>query len=125
MMRKLARYLLLLCSLTAVAQTSPCGAPVPGSPHICLTWVASTTSGVTYNVYRATTAGGENYSTPLNTSAITGLVFSDVTDAIGTTYFYTTCAVGKGGVLSPPSNEVQAQAPVPPNSPTGETATPY
>jgi fibronectin type 3 domain-containing protein len=118
------RLLMLICglSLAAGAQTSPCGAPIPGSPHVCITWTASTTPGVTYNVYRASSAGGENYATPLNSSPLAVLFFHDVTVAIGSTYYYTAVAVGTGGVLSAPSPEVSAQVPVPPNSPTAPAA---
>jgi fibronectin type 3 domain-containing protein len=124
MIKKLLPLFLLL-ALPALAQSSPCGASIPGSPHVCLTWKASTSSGVTYNVYRATTSGGENYATPLNSAPITNLFFGDTTDVVGTTYFYTAVAVGTGGVLSPPTSEVQAQIPVPPNPPTSPGAAIY
>jgi fibronectin type 3 domain-containing protein len=112
----------LLLSLAAAAQ-SPCGGtPVPGQPHVCVSWKASTTQGVSYNVYRATTSGGENYASPLNSTPLSVLFFNDTTDLVGTTYYYTACAVGTGGVLSPPSAEVSAQVPVPPNPPTSPAA---
>lgn len=105
---------------------SPCGAPTPGSPHVCVTWVASVTPpAITgYNLYRSTTAGAENFGTPLNTTLIpaTQTFFYDTTDVIGTQYFYKAVAVGTGGVLSQPSPEVSAQVPVPPNSPTTPSA---
>jgi fibronectin type 3 domain-containing protein len=122
-MRKiLLTVVVVMLSMTAWAQSLPCPAPTPGVPHVCLTWVASTTSGVTYNVYRSTTAGGENFSTPLNISPISVVFFYDTTVAIGTTYFYKVVAVGTGGVLSLPTAEVQAQIPVPPSSPTTPAA---
>ncbi len=112
---------------TGRAQTSPCGPPTPGSPHVCITWTASVTPPPVngYNVYRATTAGAENFGTPLNSTLIpsTQTFFYDTTVAIGTTYFYKTVAVGTGGVLSAPTPEVSASVPVPPNSPTNEAAT--
>lgn len=119
-MNKLMLFLFL--ALPVAAQSLPCPAPTPGSPHVCLTWIASTTPSVTYNVYRATTAGGENFGTPLNASPISVLFFYDTTVAIGTTYFYKMVAVGSGGVLSVPTSEVSAQIPVPPNSPTTPAA---
>jgi fibronectin type 3 domain-containing protein len=73
-------------------------------------------------VYRATTAGGENFAVPLNTAAISTLWFYDTTVAIGTTYFYKVVAVGTGGVLSLPTPEVSSPIPVPPNSPTTPAA---
>lgn len=100
------------------AQASPCGAPTPGSPHVCLTWVASVTPpAVTgYNVYRSTTTTF-NYGTPLNASPTTSTFFYDTTVALGTTYNYVVVAVGTGGVLSTPSQSVSAQIPVPPSAP--------
>jgi fibronectin type 3 domain-containing protein len=113
---------LLLC-VPAFA-SSPCGtSPAPGTPHVCLTWVASTTTTVTgYNIYRSTTTGGENYSTPLNAAPVTTPFYNDISDATGTIYFYTVVAIGSGGALSVPSSEVSAQIPVPPNSPTTPAA---
>ena len=104
--------------LPALAQ-STCPAPTPGVPHVCLTWVASVSTGVTgYNVYRATAAGGENYATPLNSAPVTSVMYYDTTDVVGTTYYYTVTAIGTGGVMSAPSLEVSAQIPVPPSAPT-------
>jgi fibronectin type 3 domain-containing protein len=122
MKRLLLALIVAMLSMTALGQGLPCPAPTPGAPHVCLTWTASTTAGVTYNVYRAITAGGENFSVPLNTSPITAVFFYDTTVAIGTTYFYKVVAVGTGGVLSLPTPEVQAQIPVPPASPTTPAA---
>lgn len=114
--------LLVLClfvlGLTCQAQSS-CPSPTPGAPHVCLKWTASPTSGVTYNIFRATTSGGQNYAAPLNSTPISGTSFYDATATIGTTYFYTATAVGTGGVLSQPSAEVSAQIPVPPAAPSG------
>src|SRR5262249_48747596 len=57
------------------AQTGgPCGT---GIAHCTtLTWVASTTSGVTYNVFRGTVSGAESL-TPINASPITALTYID------------------------------------------------
>lgn len=117
-MRKL--LLLLLFAPAAIAQTTTCPSPTPGSPHVCLKWTDSTTTGATYNVYRSTTSGGENYATPLNSTPLVAgsTAFYDSTVVIGTTYYYTLAAVGSGGVLSAPTSEVSAQVPVPPNAPS-------
>lgn len=122
-MKRFLVLLMFVCwPLLATSQASPCGAPTPGSPHVCVTWNASVTPPVVtgYNVYRATTSGAENFAIPLNTVLIpsTQLFFYDTTVAVGTTYFYKAVAVGTGGVLSTPTAEVSAQVPVPPNSPT-------
>lgn len=125
-MKRFILIAILFAALPALAQSLPCPAPTPGSPHVCLTWVASVTPpAVTgYNVYRGTTSGGENFAIPLNVALIspTQTFFYDTTVAIGTTYFYKAVAVGTGGVLSSPSAEVQAQIPVPPSSPTTPAA---
>jgi len=123
MRRLLLIMVVVMLSMTALGQALPCPAPTPGTPHVCLTWTASTTTGVTYNVYRSTTTGTQNFATPLNTSPITAVFFYDTTVAIGTTYFYKVVAVGTGGVLSTPTAEVSAQIPVPPSSPTTPAAT--
>ena len=114
----------LLSLPLAAKASSPCGTnPTPGTPHVCLTWVASPTSTVTgYNVYRSTTAGGENYLTPLNSAPVTTLFYNDTSDVVGTTYFYTVVAIGSGGALSIPSSEVSALIPVPPSGPTAPAA---
>src|SRR4051812_31347123 len=99
-MRTLVRLLLFvaLSSFAAGAQTTSCPSPTPGAPHVCLKWVLSTTTGVQYNVYRATTAGAENYGTPLNATPLAAgsTAFYDAAVAIGTQYFYTITAVGTG-----------------------------
>jgi len=74
--------------------------------RIALSWTGSG-SGVTYNVYRGTSPGGES-ATPYATGVTT-------TNAIdrgvvsGTTYYYRVTAVGPGGE-SAPSNEAHATA---------------
>ena len=83
-----------------------------GSGHSAsLNWVASTTSNVTYNVYRATTSGGYG-STPL-ASSVVGTSYTDTAVAAGQTYFYVTKAVDGSGNLSVASNEVKAIIPTP------------
>jgi hypothetical protein len=122
-MKKLL-LLILFTALPVLAQSStPCGvSPTPGQPHVCLSWQASATPGVTYNVYRATTSKGENYSTPLNAQPLSTLFFYDTTVAVGTQYFYTVTA-GQGGTTSVPTPEVGAQVPVPDSAPTLPVAT--
>jgi len=131
-------FAVILLSATAFAQggrpappkpsigklkATACPSPTPGAPHVCLSWTASTSTGVAgYNVYRSTTSGGESYATPLNATVDTGTSYYDATTAIGSTYFYTVTAVGTGGVLSVPSGEVSAQIPVPPNPPSAPSA---
>ena len=101
---------MLLLSITCSAQVV-----AKATAHsVTLTWTASTTTGVTgYNIYRGTTAGGENYTTPLNSALVTGTTYVDTTVSPLTTYYYTaeaycpTCTPNS----SVPSNEVSAAVP--------------
>jgi hypothetical protein len=80
-----------------------------GLHTVTLNWAASATSGVTYNVYRATTSGG--YSTPLNSTQISGTSFSDCSAASGQTYYYVVRAVDSNGNQSANSSETAATIP--------------
>jgi hypothetical protein len=80
-------------------------------PHyVTLNWAASTTPGVTYNIYRSTTAGAYP-STPL-ASAGTTTSYTDLTVSAGVTYYYVVTAVSGSGE-SGHSNEVPATVPTP------------
>jgi hypothetical protein len=96
----------------AVTVTAPAGTPAPSHlaatalrrQRISLSWTGSG-PGVTYNLYRGTSPGGES-STPY----MTGLTTTTTTDrnvVAGTTYYYKVTAVGPGGE-SAPSNEANA-----------------
>jgi hypothetical protein len=78
-----------------------------------LSWTASTTPNVTYNVYRATAATGP-FTTPLNSSPITGTTYTDTTVQAGQTYYYVATAVAESGEESVDSSPpVQATIPSP------------
>src|SRR5450756_410725 len=89
-------------------------AVVEGDGRVDLTWNASVgdpqhLSVVGYNIWRGTSAGGEDIVTPINGAPITGLSFSDTTVVNGTTYFYRVTAVNEVGQTGVPSgNEVHA-----------------
>lgn len=88
----------------------PCLTGVGAVPHyVTLTWTASTTSNVTYNVYRTTTSGV--YSTPL-ASAGAATSFTDYTVVAGQTYYYAITAVS-GASESAYSTPAQATVPTP------------
>lgn len=75
---------LALCIIPASAQSRP----------VLLTWGASTSTGVVgYNVFRSTSPAGP-FTTPLNTTPVTNLTFTDPTAVIGNTYTYAVTAVG-------------------------------
>lgn len=75
----------------------------PSSHSVALTWQASTSSGVSYYVYRGMVSGGP-YSR-LNSSADTGLNYTDNSVVSGNTYFYVVTAVDANGQQSVYSNE--------------------
>jgi fibronectin type 3 domain-containing protein len=82
-----------------------------GAHSAVLQWTSSTTSGVTYNVYRGTSPGGES-TTPLNPSAISTTMYTDIAITPGQQYYYTVEALDSAGT-SPASNEVSALIPSP------------
>jgi hypothetical protein len=67
---------------------------------VALTWTASTTSGVTYKVYRGIASGGP-YT--LIASGIASTSFTDTTVQSGQTYYYACTAINSAGesVYSP------------------------
>lgn len=80
------------------------------SHSVALTWNASPTAGVSgYNVFRATTSGGYG-TTPLNSSPVAALTYTDTTVVSGQSYFYIVQAVN-AGVSSTDSNEAPVTIP--------------
>ena len=75
---------------------------------ISLSWAPSSGSGVSYTIYRGTTAGSET----LYKSGITSPTFTDSAVVAGNTYFYKVTAVN-AGAESPRSNEAFAMATAP------------
>lgn len=84
-----------------------------------LKWNASTTSGVTYNLYRGSAAGVCS-GTP--TPYVTGVAGNQFLDTVGLTdgqtIFYNVSAVQSGGGESACDGELQVQIPVLPTPPT-------
>jgi hypothetical protein len=80
-------------------------------PHyVSLSWTASTTPNVTYNVYRSTTSNSYS-STPLASTGA-ALSYTDYTVSAGQVYFYVVTAVS-GSSQSAYSTQVQATIPTP------------
>jgi hypothetical protein len=80
------------------------------APHtVALTWTPSSSSGVTYSVYRGTVSGGPYI---LLVSGVVGNSYADKNVQSGSTYYYVTTAAASG-VQSSYSNEVQAVIPMP------------
>lgn len=100
-------------TLGAGSAPSPPAAPsnltatAVSSSQINLSWQASTTPGVTYNVHRSTTSGFTASSSNLVSSGISTTSFSDTGLAASTTFFYLVTAVNAGGE-SAPSNQASA-----------------
>jgi hypothetical protein len=85
-----------------------------GSHDVILSWTASPTSAITgYNVYRGTTSGEES-STPLDSTLISGTTYTDESVTAGVTYYYLVTAVASNGTTqSAASNEISATVPFP------------
>ena len=81
-----------------------------GPQHsVSLSWKASPSAVVGYNVYRRSASG----VVKLNSEPVTGTSYLDRTVQPGQTYFYVTKAVSGKGTESTASNEVRADVPSP------------
>jgi len=78
---------------------------------VSLSWVASTSTVVGYNVYRGTQSGGP-YAV-LNSAADASTSYTDSTVQAGQTYYYVVTAVDNSGNESVNSNQAQAVVPTP------------
>jgi hypothetical protein len=85
--------------------TADCGAC--SSHSVALSWGASTTPGVTYNVYRGTSTGGPYAQFQ---SGLTALTSTDAAVTAATKYFYVVRAQNANGE-SVNSNEIEADIP--------------
>lgn len=75
---------------------------VGGNSQVSLSWTAST-GATSYNVYRATSSGGETLLSSSNTNS-----FVDNAVTNGNTYYYQVSAVGPGGESAKSSESVMA-----------------
>ncbi|HKQ85759.1 MAG TPA: choice-of-anchor D domain-containing protein [Candidatus Acidoferrales bacterium] len=100
-------------SIASNATNSPAVVSLSGTGmhSVVLTWNASPTGGVTYNVFRGASPGSEG-TTPINTSPVNLLTFTDTNVTPGGNYYYTVEAVNSAG-SSAPSNEAPAAIPNP------------
>jgi hypothetical protein len=83
--------------------------PAPSSHSVALSWVASASSVIGYNVYRGTQSGGP-YSQS-NSSLVAGTTYSDSSLAAGQIYWYVVKSVAGNGIESGPSNEAMVTVP--------------
>ena len=104
-----------ICNVVVVQRVTNAalgGACSAGNPHsVTLTWTASTTPNVSYNIYRSTTSGGTY--TKIGSVGVGVVTFTDTTSLAGQTYFYKTRAVDATSTESADSNVVQAPVPFP------------
>ncbi len=103
----------------ATRLTAPTGfSAAPGNESVSLSWAAES-GAASYNLYRATSSGGEG-NVPVQT-LITGTSYTDAGLTDGTTYYYKLTAVAASGEGTPCA-EVHA-APVAPAAPTSLAVT--
>jgi hypothetical protein len=104
-----AKHFLSEASTVANVQQRSASGPAGRQHSVNLSWKASTSPVVGYNVYRRGTSG----VVKLNLEPITGTGYVDRTVQPGQTYFYVTKAVSPRGAESTASNEVRADIPSP------------
>jgi hypothetical protein len=90
-----------VCSNLVVQQIETAALPpnvctTASSHSVLLSWGASSTSGVNYNVYRSTTNGGP-YTKLTTVTPVAGLSYIDGTVFSGQTYYYVVTAVNSSG----------------------------
>ena len=103
------KHFLSEASTSANVQQRSASTPAGPQHSVNLSWKASTSPVVGYNVYRRSTSG----VVKLNLEPVTGTSYVDRTVQPGQTYFYVTKAVNARGTESSPSNEVRADIPSP------------
>lgn len=102
-------------TVTSNATNSPSSVTLSGTGaqavahSVTLTWTASTSTVVGYNVYRSTVSGGPYTKQNSSVNASTSYVDSAV--QAGTTYFYVVTSVDSSGVESADSTEVSVTVP--------------
>jgi hypothetical protein len=102
-----AKHFLREASTFASVQQRTASAPSGRQHSVTLSWKASTSPIVGYNVYRRGASG----VVKLNLEPITATRYVDSTVQPGETYFYVTKAVSAMGTESTASNEIRAEVP--------------
>ena len=92
---------------TLPAAPTNLSAAAVSSSQIDLTWTASSTAGVTYNVYAGTTSGFSPLSSTRVATGLTATAFNQQGVSAATTYYYLVTAVDAAGE-STPSNLASA-----------------
>jgi centrosomal CEP192-like protein/ASPM-SPD-2-Hydin domain-containing protein len=100
-------------TITSNASNSPTTVTMSGGSHlVVLSWTASTSAVVGYNVYRGTTNSG-SYPSKLNSSLISGTTFTDSNVQSSQNYYYVVTAVDSDGIESVYSDRAFASIPSP------------
>ena len=102
-----AKHFLSDASMSAGAQQQKAGGSSGPQHKVTLSWKASPSPIVGYNVYRRGTSGVVR----LNLEPVPATTYIDTTVQAGETYFYVTKAVNAKGTESTPSNEVRVDVP--------------
>ena len=114
----------MLFSSVLLAAQSTMAPSTPGQiSSLTVSWTEATPNCSSFNLYRGAKAGSEDYTKPLVTVSGAASKWTDSSVLPGSSYYYTVTAVA-GGMESAPSNEVSAQAPVPPSPPVAKIAAP-
>jgi hypothetical protein len=88
------------------------GTGTPAAQHnVGLSWSASTSTVIGYNVYRGTQSGGPYVA--ITSAADASTTYTDSTVLAGSTYYYVVTAVDGSGNESTYSNQAQAVIPTP------------
>jgi Abnormal spindle-like microcephaly-assoc'd, ASPM-SPD-2-Hydin/Fibronectin type III domain len=104
-------------TVTSNATNSPINISLSGTGmqavahSVSLSWTASTSTVVGYNVYRSTVSGGPY--TLITSSNVPGTTYTDTGVQAGVTYFYVVTAVDSNGNESAFSNEASVTVPTP------------
>ncbi len=90
------------------SSSGPSATPISTTHDVVLTWNASTSAVVRYNVYRS--IPGQGYSL-LGSVSSSRTTYTDSNVSAGASYNYVVTAVDSAGVESPPTNAVTAVIP--------------
>jgi fibronectin type 3 domain-containing protein len=98
--------------VSSSSKSSPQSTPSPttsASYTVDLSWNASNSLVIGYNLYRGTVSGGP-YAR-LNSSVLSGTTYTDSTIQSGTTYYYVSTSINSDSEESSYSNEATASIP--------------
>ena len=87
------------------------GCAISSTHSVSLTWTASTSTNVTYNVYRSATSNSGYLK--INSAPVSVTSYTDSPVQAGQTYYYVATAVATSGTESAYSNQATAVIPTP------------